>query len=87
MDVTLGLVLAPSTSTEWPLTCLAVRCPHCPSALIVTRGKTRSGAQRYVYQNPMYTRGNCLRNDHNRGGLPVVQPTGMSRAIQVHDLA
>ena len=46
MDVTLDLVLTVSNSKECPRTFSAVRCPHCHSEQIVTRGKTRRGTQR-----------------------------------------
>ena len=50
MDVTLGLVFEASIRKEWPLTFIAVRCPHCQSDQSVKRGKTARGTQRYVCQ-------------------------------------
>ena len=40
MNVTLNLVLIAAQSQEWPMTFIAVRCPHCHSEQIVKRGKT-----------------------------------------------
>ena len=58
MDVTLDLVLTVSNSKECPRTFSAVRCPHCHSEQIVTRGKTRRGTQRSFYpaHGDAYTR-------------------------------
>jgi hypothetical protein len=38
MDVTLSLVLTASSSKEWLMTCIAVRCPHCHSEQIGPAG-------------------------------------------------
>src|SRR5262249_57210237 len=43
MAVTLGLVFVASIRKEWPMTFIAVRCPHCQSDQIVKRGKTARG--------------------------------------------
>src|SRR2546427_11890794 len=51
IDVTLGLIFVASLRKEWPMTFIAVRCPHCQSDQIVKRGKTRRGTQRYLCQN------------------------------------
>ena len=48
MHVTLGLILVASLRKEWPMTFIAVRCPHCQSDQIVKRGKTARGSQRYL---------------------------------------
>ncbi len=48
IDVTLGLVFVASLRKEWPMTFIAVRCPHCQSDQIVKRGKTARGTQRYL---------------------------------------
>ena len=53
MHVTLGLVFVASLRKEWPMTFIAVRCPHCQSDQIVKRGKTARGTQRYLCQNPL----------------------------------
>ena len=51
--VTLGLVFEASMRKEWPMTFIAVRCPHCQSDQIVKRGKTARGTQRYLRQNTL----------------------------------
>src|SRR5215813_5338999 len=40
-----------SLRKEWPMTFIAVHCPHCQSDQIVKRGKTARGTQRYLCQN------------------------------------
>jgi hypothetical protein len=40
MAVTLGLIFVAAIRKEWPMTFIAVRCPHCQSDQIVKRGKT-----------------------------------------------
>jgi insertion element IS1 protein InsB len=37
MHVTLGLICVASPRKAWPMTCIAVRCPPCPSDHIVKR--------------------------------------------------
>jgi insertion element IS1 protein InsB len=58
---------------EWPMTFIAVRCPHCDSAQIVKRGKTHRGTQRYLDQNTACTRGSFLLDYCNRGCLLEVK--------------
>ena len=53
MNVTLGLTFVASHRKEWPMTFIAVRCPHCQSDQIVKRGKTARGTQRYLCQNTL----------------------------------
>jgi ribosomal protein S27E len=53
MNVTLGLIFVASHRKEWPMTFIAVRCPHCQSDQIVKRGKTARGTQRYLCQNTL----------------------------------
>jgi InsA-like protein len=48
IDGTLGLVSTASQRKEWPMTCIAVQCPHCQSEQIVRRGKMARGTQRYL---------------------------------------
>jgi transposase-like protein len=67
--------LAMSDSTGWPMTFIAVRCPHCQSEQIVKRGKTRRGTQRYLCQNTACTTGSFLLDCRNRGCLPEVKHT------------
>jgi insertion element IS1 protein InsB len=55
------------------MTFIAVRCPHCDSAQIVTRGKTHRGTQRYLCQNTACARGSFLLDYCNRGCLPEVK--------------
>src|SRR5215510_10328839 len=51
INVTLGLIFVALLRKEWPMTFIAVRCPHCQSDQIVKRGKTARGTQRYLCQN------------------------------------
>jgi ribosomal protein S27E len=60
MNATLGLILVASHRKEWPITFIAVRCPHCQSDQIVKRGKTARGPQRYLCQNTLCTKGSFL---------------------------
>ena len=68
MDVILGLVFVASLRKEWPMTFIAVRCPHCQSDQIVKRGKTARGTQRYLCQNTRCAKGSLLL-DCVTGGL------------------
>ena len=45
MNVTLGLIFVASQRKEWPMTFIAVRCPHCQSEQSFKRGKTARGTQ------------------------------------------
>ena len=56
------------------MTCSAVRCPHCDSAPIVTRGQTPRGTPRYLGQHTACARGSVLRDDRHRGCVPEVRP-------------
>ena len=67
MNVTLGLLSIASLRKEWPMTFIAVRCPHCQSHQIVKRGKTARGTQRYLCQNTLCTAGGFLLDYRNRG--------------------
>ena len=60
MDVTLGLALTASLRKEWPMTFIAVQCPHCHSEQIVKRGRTARGTQRYLCQNTLCIIGSFL---------------------------
>src|SRR5262249_46023582 len=73
--VTLGLIFVVSLRKEWPMTFIAVRCPHCQSDQIVKRGKTARGTQRYLCQNTLCVRGSFLLDYCNRGCLPDVKQT------------
>jgi insertion element IS1 protein InsB len=75
MDVTLGLVFEASIRKEWPMTFIAVRCPHSQSDQIVKRGKTARGTQRYLCQNILCAKGSFLLDSCNRGCLPEVKHT------------
>ena len=75
ITVTLGLILVVSLRKEWPMTFIAVRCPHCQSDQIVKRGKTAQGTQRYLCQNTLCVRGSFLLDYCNRGCLPEVKQT------------
>ena len=52
---------------------LAIRCPHCDSDHIVTRGKPDSGQQRYRCQDEACSRLTFILNYTNRGYLPSVK--------------
>src|SRR5262249_16951058 len=75
ITVTLGLIFVVSLRKEWPMTFIAVRCPHCQSDQIVKRGKTARGTQRYLCQNTLCARGSFLLDSCNRGCLPEVKQT------------
>src|SRR5215471_1256421 len=72
MNVILGLVFVALLRKEWPMTFIAVRCPHCQSDEIVKRGKTARGTQRYLCQNTLCAKGSFLLDYCNRGCLPEV---------------
>src|SRR5713101_64548 len=73
--VTLGLVFVASIGKEWPVTFIAVRCPHCQSDHIVKRGKTARGTQRSLCQNTLCAKGSFLLDSCHRGCLPDVKHT------------
>ena len=73
MDVTLDLELLASQSQEWPMTSIAVRCPHCQSEQIIKRGKTAQGAQRSLCQNTLCAVRSFLLHYRNRGCLPEIK--------------
>src|SRR5262245_12988002 len=75
MNVTLGLIFVASHRKEWPMTFIAVLCPHCQSDQIVKRGKTARGTQRYLCQNTRCAQGSFLLDYCNRGCLPEVKQT------------
>src|SRR5436305_10428121 len=75
IDVTLGLVLVVSLRKEWPMTFIAVRCPHCQSDQIVKRGKTARGTQRYLCQNTLCATGSFLLDSCNRGCFAKAKQT------------
>src|SRR5262249_9195401 len=75
INVTLGLIFVASHRKEWPMTFIAVRCPHCQSDQIVKRGKTARGTQRYLCQNTLCPKGSFLLDYCNRGCLPEVKQT------------
>jgi len=75
MHVTLGLIFVALLRKEWPMTFIAVRCPHCQSDQIVKRGKTARGTQRYLCQNTLCAKGSFLLDYCNRGCLPEVKQT------------
>src|SRR5262249_60825116 len=60
MNVTLGFIFVASLRKEWPMTFIAVQCPHCQSDQIVKRGKTARGTQRYLCQNTLCPKGSFL---------------------------
>ena len=80
--VTLGLVFVASMRKEWPMTFIAVRCPHCQSDQIVKRGKTARGTQRYLCQNTACTTGSFLLDYRNRGCLPEVKHTIIDMSLK-----
>jgi IS1 family transposase/transposase-like protein len=64
------------------MTCSAVRCPHCDSVPIVTRGQTPRGTPRYLGQHTACARGSVLRDDRHRGCVPEVRPPLIARRRQ-----
>jgi len=83
--VTLGLVFVASLRKEWPMTFIAVRCPHCQRDQIVKRGKTTRGTQRYLCQNPLCATGSVLLDSCNRGCLPGVKHMIIDRRLNVSE--
>ena len=81
MDGTLGLIFVASPRKAWPMTFIAVRCPHCQSEQIVTRGKTARGTQRSLCQNTRCATGSFLLDSGNRGCLPDVKQTIIDRRL------
>src|SRR4030095_3930660 len=79
--VTRGLIFVVSLRQGWPMTFIAVRCPHCQSDHIVKRGKTARGTQRYLCQNPRCVRGSFLLDSCNRGCLPEVKQTSIDMRL------
>ena len=75
IDVTLDLVFVAPLRKEWPMTFIAVRCPHCQSNQIVKCGKALRGTRRYLCQNTRCAKSSFLLNYCNRGCLPEVKQT------------
>src|SRR4029450_8939008 len=75
INVTLDLIFVAPLRKEWPMTFIAVCCPHCQSDQIVKRGKTARGTHRYLCQNPRCPKGSFLLDYCNRGCLPEVKQT------------
>ncbi len=63
------------------MTCIAVRCPHCHSDQIVTRGTTARGTQRHLCQNAACAKGRFLLDDRHRGCVPEVKHTIMDMSL------
>jgi transposase-like protein len=81
IDGTLGLVSTASQRKEWPMTCIAVQCPHCQSEQIVRRGKMARGTQRYLCQNTLCAQAFFLLDSCNRGCLPEVKQTSINMSL------
>src|SRR5262249_52741428 len=81
MHVTLCLIFVASHRKEWPMTFIAVRCPHCQRDHIVTRGKTARGTPRDLCQNTLCTKGSVLLDSCHCGCLPAVQQTIIDRRL------
>src|SRR5713226_1675712 len=79
---TLGFIFVASLRKEWPMTFIAVRCPHCQSDQIVKRGKTARGTQRYLCQNTFCTKDSFLLDYCNRGCLPEVKQTIIDMSLK-----
>src|SRR5437773_7660279 len=73
IDGTLSPVLTAPRSKECLMMFIAVRCPHCQSEQIVTRGKTGCGTQRYLCQNTTCATESFLLDYRYRGRLPAVK--------------
>ena len=86
MHVTLGLIFVASLRKEWPMTFIAVRCPHCQSEQIVKRGKTARGTQRYLCQNTRCAKGSFLLDYRNRGYLPEVKQTIIDMSLNASEV-
>src|SRR5215467_14839318 len=81
IDGTLSLVFTACRSKEWPMTFIAVQCPHCQSEQIVKRGETRRGTQRSLCQNTACAKGSFLLDYRNRGCLPEVKHTIIAMSL------
>jgi hypothetical protein len=66
MNVALGLIFVASLRKAWPMTFIAVRCPHCQSDQIVKRGKTARGIQRYLFSSDWLSNGEEIRSSSAR---------------------
>ena len=86
MAVTLSLVLTAPSRKGWPMTFIAVRCPHCHSEQIVKLGKTRRGIQRYLCQNTACTRGSFLLDYRNRGYVAEVKQTIIDMSLNANGI-
>jgi IS1 family transposase/transposase-like protein len=84
MDGTLSLLWTMSESTEWLMTCIAVRCPHGDSAQLVTRGKTPRGTQRSLGQHTACVRGSGRLDYRHRGGVPEVKQARIDMRLNAH---
>ena len=68
MDVTLGLIFVASLRKEWPMTFIAVRCPHGQRDPSGTRGTTARGPPRSLCQHPLCRTGSGRLDSGHRGG-------------------
>jgi transposase-like protein len=66
------------------MTFVAVRCLHCYSEQVVTRGKTDRGKQRYLCQNTSCAKGSFLLDYRNRGCLPEVKHHIIAMSLNAH---
>ena len=55
------------------MVCVRVRCPYCQRDLVVKRGKTDTGKQRYRCQNPDCSHQSFLLDPAYKGRLPEVK--------------
>ena len=74
INITLGLIGGASLRKKWPMTCIAVRCPHCQSSQSVKRGKMARGTQRSLGQNTLCAKGSFRLDSSNRGCVPEGKP-------------
>ena len=75
INVTLGLIFVALLRKEWPMTFIAVRCPHCQSDQIVKRGKTARAPSAIYARTPSVPSAVFLLDYCNRGCLPEVKQT------------
>ena len=66
MAVTLGFGFGAFIRKAWPMTFVAVHCPHCQSDQIVKRGKTARGTQRYLVAGATFGRATTILVERQR---------------------
>ena len=74
-----------SDSKGWPITFIAVRCPHCQSEQIVKRGTTPRAPMLFGPAHRMH-HGKFSPRPANRGCLPEVKPTIVDMSLNASSM-